>query len=90
MTSLGYGADPRLGYALERLRGARRPDGRWNLDGVHPDVEGPVAAWFDQHPNDRPIPLALEEVGAPSRLITLRALRVLARVESAQRAARSS
>lgn len=82
MTSLGYGSDPRLGHALGVLRKKRRPDGRWNLDAVHPDVEGATKEWFDKHPKQRPTPFALEKVGAPSKLITLRALRVLDRVES--------
>ncbi len=82
MTSLGHGSDPRLGHALGVLRKKRRPDGRWNLDAVHPDVEGATKEWFDKHPKQRPTPFALEKVGAPSKLITLRALRVLDRVES--------
>ena len=83
MTALGYGADPRLGHALSVLRKKRRPDGRWNLDAVHPDVEGTMAEWFAKHPRDRPTPFALEKVGEPSKLITLRAMRVLRRVDEA-------
>ncbi len=83
MTALGYGGDPRLEHALSALRKKRRPDGRWNLDAVHPDVEGTMAEWFAKHPKDRPTPFALEEVQKPSKMITLRAMRVLHRVESA-------
>lgn len=83
MTALRYGGDPRLEHALSVLRKKRRGDGRWNLDAVHPDVEGAIAEWFDQHPKDRPTPFALEAVGAPSKMITLRAMRVLHRIEEA-------
>lgn len=81
MTVLGYGGDPRLTHALDVLRKKRRADGRWILDAVHPDVEGATAEWFAKHPKDRPTPFALEEVGAPSKMITLRAMRVLHRIE---------
>ncbi len=81
LTALGYGADRRLRFALERVERKRRPDGRWNLDAVHPDVGGKAARWFVEHPADRPTPLAFEAVGRPSKMITLRALRVLGRVE---------
>ncbi len=81
ITALGYGSDPRLQHALSVLKKKRRPDGRWNLDAVHPDVEGSIEEWFRKHPKDRPTPFALEKVGEPSKLITLRAMRVLKRVE---------
>jgi hypothetical protein len=80
LTSLGYGADPRLGYALEWLRARRRADGRWNLDANHPDLEGATARWFRDHPKDRPVPFELEPARRPSKMVTLRALSVLARV----------
>ena len=85
LTSLGYGKDPRLRYALSVLEEKRRADGRWNLDAVHPDVKGSSLAarweaWFKAHPKDRFIPFALEKPGAPSKMITLRALLVLDRV----------
>jgi hypothetical protein len=82
MTALGYGGDPRLKHALNVLAKKRRPDGRWNLDAVHPDVEGAMAEWFAKHPKRRPTPFALEPVGQPSKMITLRALTVLKRIES--------
>ncbi len=84
MTALGYGDDPRLGHALAHLRKKRRKDGRWNLDAVHPDVEGPTKEWFTKHPKDAPMPFALERVGAPSKMITLRAARVLHRLEAGE------
>jgi hypothetical protein len=43
----------------------RGDDGRWAMDGIHPDHLGRLA--FDVE----------TEVGKPSRWITLRALRVL-------------
>ncbi len=81
VTSLGTTTDPRLGFALDHLRSRRRADGRWNLDAVHPDVDGAMARWFRDHPQQRPVPFALEAPDAPSRMITLRALGVLRRVE---------
>ncbi|HTT34801.1 MAG TPA: hypothetical protein VMH78_02895 [Thermoplasmata archaeon] len=80
LTALGRGDDPRLGFALGLLADRRRPDGRWNLDAVHPDVDAGMARWFAAHPKDRPTPLALETAGAPSKMITLTALTVLSRV----------
>ncbi len=80
MTALGYVSDPRLDHALGVLRKKRRSDGRWNLDAVHPDVEGATADWFAKHPKQAPTPFALEEPGQPSKMITLRALRVLQRI----------
>jgi hypothetical protein len=80
LTALGYGDDPGLRFALDHLRKKQRSDGRWNLGANHPDVEGPVAQYYRDHPTDRPIPLAFETVGRPSKMITLRALTVLSRV----------
>jgi hypothetical protein len=82
LTALGYGGDPRLGYALELLRAKRRPDGRWNLDAAHPDLEGRDADWYRRYP-PLPTPFALERAGEPSKMITLRAMRVMKRVEEA-------
>ncbi|HTS33526.1 MAG TPA: hypothetical protein VMI55_06275 [Thermoplasmata archaeon] len=80
LTSLGHVDDPRLKFALDHLRKKRRSDGRWNLDAVHPDVEGPIARWFEQHPRQRPTPFVVEPAGKPSKMITLTALTVLERV----------
>jgi hypothetical protein len=80
LTSLGYSDDPRLRFALDLLRRKQRKDGRWNLDAVHPDVEGAIARRFDRHPSQRPIPLRLEAPGAPSKLVTLTGWNVLSRV----------
>ena len=71
MTVLGYGDDRRLRYALSVLKEKRRPDGRWNLDAVQPDLEG-RPGW-----TRRVIPFHLERAGQPSKMMTLRALKVL-------------
>ncbi len=78
LTALGFGDDRRLGYATRLLKERRRPDGRWNLDAVHPDLEGSYANWYKKRP---PEPFALESAGAPSKMITLTALTVLKRIE---------
>lgn len=84
LTALGHGGDRRLAFALDWLRGKRRRDGRWNLDAIHPDVDGAMARWFAAHPRERPTPWALEAPGRPSRLVTLTARLVLARVNRAK------
>lgn len=80
MTALGYGNDRRLGHAVEWLKRKRRPDGKWNLDAAHPDVEGGMAEWYRGHPKQKPTPFTLERVGEPSKMITLRASQVLDRL----------
>jgi len=80
LTSLGYADDRRLSTALSVLKRKRRNDGRWNLDALHPDVEGAVAKWYRGHPHRAPTPFGLETPGKPSKMITLRALTILARV----------
>jgi hypothetical protein len=80
MTALGYGKDARMKHAVDVLKKKRRPDGRWNMDAVHPDVEGGIAEWYKKHPKRAPIPFALERLGEPSKMITLRALLVLKRL----------
>jgi hypothetical protein len=82
MTALGYGRDPRLKHAIDHLKKRRRPDGRWILDAVHPDAEGGMADWFRKHPKQAPTPFSLEEVGQPSKMITLRAVTVLSRLDA--------
>lgn len=78
MTALGYGGESRLNYAVSLLKRKRGPDGRWNLDAVHPDLEGMIAQLYARRP---PVPFALESVGEPSKMITFLALRVLNRLE---------
>lgn len=88
LTSLGCSHDRRLGPALAHLKERRGSDGRWRLDAAHPDVEGPIAEWIRSHPKQAPIPFSLETVGEPSKMITLRAMTVLARVDGTAPAAR--
>lgn len=80
LTSLGYYHDKRLGFALSILRKKCRSDGRWLLDAIPPDIDqdDPYQSWPPYEPFP-PIRFGLEEVGRPSKMITLRALRVLQR-----------
>src|ERR1700748_579113 len=57
----GAAADPRMAEAVAVVQSRRQADGRWLLDRIHPG-----RVHFD-----------LEDVGVPSRWITLHALRVL-------------
>jgi hypothetical protein len=74
LTALGYGDDPRMRCALDKLTEKRNRDGTWNLDALHPDSEDPayqVRGPFYPH--------GLEVPGRPSRWITTTALTVLRR-----------
>lgn len=82
ITALGYGEDRRLRYAISLLKKKRRRDGRWNLDSVHPDVEGSMAEWYMKNPKRTPTPFALEKPGEPSKIITLKAMQVLDRLSN--------
>ncbi len=62
LSSAGATPDERVGEAIDAVVARRQRDGRWLLDGTPRDS-------FDEHMEG--------EVGAPSRWITLRALRVL-------------
>ena len=77
LTALGYVDDKRLQFAVKLLKKKQRRDGKWNLDAVHPDVEGGMAEWYTKHPKEKPIPFSLEQPGKPSKMITLIAMRVL-------------
>jgi len=81
MTALGYGDDKRLGPAVAHLKKKRRKDGKWNLDAVHPDYNnrGKLPDWWAKY-KARFHPFALEPVGQPSKMITLRSLVVLKRL----------
>jgi hypothetical protein len=72
LTALCYGSDKRLSYAVDLLKQKRRPDGKWNLDAVHPD---------GTRYSRPPTPFSPEQVGEPSKMITLKALRVLKRID---------
>lgn len=74
LTALGYGDDPRIRPALDKLEAMRNHDGSWNLDALHPDSEDP------QYQTRGPFyPFGLEVPGRPSRWITTAALAVLKR-----------
>ena len=82
LTALGYGSDKRLTRGIDLLKQKRRPDGRWNLDGVHPDAAGSGPKYYMSFLTRSKYytPFALEKVGDPSKMITLKALRALKRV----------
>ncbi len=74
LTSLGYGDDPRMRPALDRLEKMRNRDGSWNMDALHPDSEDPVYQFRGPF-----YPFGLEVPGRSSRWITTTALAVLRR-----------
>ena len=81
MTALGYSGDRRLGYAISLLKEKRRQDGRWNVDANRPEESAALAAFRKSHPRSMDLtPYVLEEPGRPSKMITLIALKVLARL----------
>jgi hypothetical protein len=86
LTSLGYGKDSRMKFALDLLRRKRRPDGRWALDALNPDLPADLPETdYSTSPPFEPfpaVPLELEKTGRSSKMITLRALRVLRRAET--------
>ena len=51
-----------------------------NLDAINPEAESPQGKWDKRHPNEASVPFALETVGEPSKMITLRAMKVLHRL----------
>lgn len=77
VTALGKGDDPRLAKALEWLEKRRNADGSWNLDALHPDVEGEE---FREGLGTPYYAFGLEIPGYPSRWITATALTVLKRM----------
>ncbi len=81
VTALGKGDDPRAEQALRLLKRKRRSDGRWLMESVHPDVlnSGRLPKYYLKRKKDLR-PFSLERAGKPSKMITLRALRVLKRV----------
>ena len=84
VTALGGGDDIRAAEALQLLKKKRLSSGRWAMDAVHPDYlnAGSLPEWWSKYKN-RFRPFSLEHVGEPSKMITLRALRVLKRVGEA-------
>lgn len=81
ITALGSGDDPRAVDAIAVLKKKMQADGRWQLDAVHPDYlnGGKLPNWWPKY-KDRFVPFSLEPAGEPSKMITLRALRVLKRL----------
>jgi len=73
LTKLGYGDDERIRSAVQLLLSKRRPDGAWNLEGDW-YREGD---FFYPSGKGRKAPVAIEEVGKPSKWVTLNAYRVL-------------
>jgi hypothetical protein len=73
LTKLGYGDDKRIRSAVQLLLSKRRPDGSWNLEGDW-YREGD---FFYPSGKGRKAPVAIEEIGKPSKWITLNSLRVL-------------
>jgi len=73
LTKLGYGDDDRIRSAVHLLLSKRRPDGAWNLEGDW-YREGD---FFYPSGKGRKAPVAVEEIGKPSKWITLNAYRVL-------------
>lgn len=67
MTALGYGDDPRLRYAISVLKKRRRPDGRWNLDAVHPELERKMAESYAKNPKRRPTRSRSSDPGSRAR-----------------------
>ncbi len=81
LTALGYSGDRRLEYGVSFMKEKRRPDGRWNLDSNRPEDTATLAAWKKEHPKRADYtPIALEEPGKPSKMVTLTCMRVLARL----------
>ena len=79
LTQLGFAGDRRLRPALKILTDKRKRDGTWWIDRAHPDVSGPKAAQYRTGVK----PLVIEPPGKPSKWLTLKAMRVLKRVEDA-------
>ena len=73
LTKLGYEDDDRIQSAVQLLLSKRRPDGAWNLEGDW-YREGD---YFYPSGKGRKAPVAIEEIGKPSKWITLNAYRVL-------------
>lgn len=79
-TTLGDPRDGRLAPALAWLRSRRGADGRLAHEKHHPDLDDPDYTLGTDLPIE---PLVVEPEGAPSKWVTLAALRVLRRVDAA-------
>ncbi len=81
VTALGRGEDRRVSGAVSLLKKKRLPDGRWPLDATHPDLQSAGRSHESSSKQQAGLtPLSFERVGRPSKMITLRALRVLKRL----------
>ena len=80
VTALGGGSDPRAARAVSLLKKKRRSDGRWLLEATQPDTMNTVVSKGLQEYINKIRPFTLEAAGKPSKMITLRALRVLKRL----------
>ena len=76
VTALGRGNDRRAAPALDWLESRRRADGRWNLDALHPDIDG-NEEYIDRGVRPPIFAVGFEFPGRASRWVTLRALSVL-------------
>ena len=74
LTRLGYSDDERIRSAVQLVLSKRRPDGRWNLEGDW-WTEGD---FFYPSGKRRKAPVKVEEIGKPSKWVTLNTYRVLA------------
>ena len=81
ITALGMGDDPRAAAAVKVIKQKRLRGSRWLMDAVHPDYlnGGRLPRWWPKY-SHRLQPFSLEKAGEPSKMITLRALRVLRRL----------
>ena len=83
VTALGGGDDPRAAEVIRLLRKKRLGDGRWVMDAIQPDYlnGGKVPRRLQKFISDGVKPLEFEAAERPSKMITLRALRVLKRLD---------
>ena len=82
VTALGGGDDSRAAEAIRLLKKKRTTDGRWLMDAIQPDylIGGRVPRRLQKFVSDGVKSLEFEVPGRPSKMITLRALRVLKRL----------
>ena len=82
VSALGGGDDPRTAEAIQLLKEKRMKDGRWPTDAIQPDylIRGRVPKRLQKFVYDGVKSLEFEAAGQPSKMITLRALRVLKRL----------
>ncbi len=74
LTKLGYSDDERIRSAVQLVLSKRRPDGRWNLEGDWWTEED----FFHPTRKGRKAPVKVDEIGKPSKWVTLNAYRALA------------